>query len=87
MTVPNNPVIAERGISDAVNVLDNISANIINIEPKSIDIGSVTLESLPTISLTIWGITNPIQLIVPAKETELAVSIVATTIINSLYAS
>ena len=46
---------------------------IINDAPNIIDRGIVFVVSRPTQSLTICGITSPIQLIVPANATELAV--------------
>ena len=82
--VPKNPVIAEIGISAAVNERQIISEIIINDAPNVIDRGIVFVVSRPTQSLTICGITRPIQLIVPAKATELAVNRVAIIIIRVL---
>ena len=82
--VPKNPVIAEIGISAAVNERQSISEIIINDAPNVIESGIVFVVSRPTQSLTICGITRPIQLIVPANATELAVKSVATRIMSVL---
>ena len=85
MIVPMKPVIALKGISALVNVLDNISTTIIKPAPKLIHKGIVCLVFLPTNCLTICGITNPTQLIVPQNATDKAVSKVDITIIKNLY--
>ena len=82
--VPKKPVIAEIGISAAVNERQSISDIIINDAPNVIDRGIVFVVSRPTQSLTICGITSPIQLIVPANATELAVKSVAIRIIKEV---
>ena len=69
--VPKNPVIADIGISAAVNERQSISEIIINDAPNVIDRGIVFVVSRPTQSLTICGITSPIQLIVPEKQPSL----------------
>ena len=51
--VPKNPVIAEIGISAAVNERHNMSDIIINDAPKVIDNGIVLVVSLPTHKRTI----------------------------------
>lgn len=85
MIVPKNPVIADNGISAAVNTRERISAIIINVAPKIIQSGIVFFVFLPTVKRTICGTTNPTQLIVPENATELAVSNVAIPIINARY--
>jgi hypothetical protein len=82
INVPNNPVIADIGISAAVNVLDIISANIEKIAPNKIVKGIVCFVFLPTKNLTICGTINPIQPITPAKATLVAVKNVAIMIVN-----
>ena len=84
-TVPNNPVIAEMGISDAVNVLEMMSVSTMNIEPNPMLNGIVLFVFLPTASLAMWGTTRPIHPIVPEKATELAVNKVAIPIIKNRY--
>ena len=80
--VPNKPVTALNGISESVNVLDKISTRTMNVAPKVIHKGIVLFASLPAKSLTMCGITKPIQDIVPQKQTDIAVSKVEITIIN-----
>lgn len=46
--VPKNPVTAERGISDAVNVLEIMSQIIANAAPNKIVSGMVFRASRPT---------------------------------------
>ena len=82
MTVPKSPVTALKGISESVIDLDRTSTNIIKVPPKVIHRGIVLFASLPASNLTICGITNPIQDMVPQKHTEIAVRIVDITIIN-----
>lgn len=80
--VPKKPVTADKGISAPVKLLENISVTTIKDAPKTIVSGMVRCVFLPTNSLTICGTTKPIQLIVPEKATELAVSKVAINIIT-----
>ena len=82
MKVPIKPVTALRGISESVNVLDMISTKIINVPPKVTHKGIVLFASLPASKRTMCGMTNPIQDIVPQKQTEIAVKTVDKTIIN-----
>ena len=82
--VPKKPVIADIGISAAVNERQRISDMIMNDAPKVMDKGSVLVVSRPAQSRTMCGITSPIQLIVPAKATELAVKSVAIRIMSVL---
>ena len=84
ITVPKIPVTALKGISDFVNERARISTIIINIPPKVIQRGIDLLVSLPTINLTICGITSPIQLTTPLKSTQEAVNKVAIPIIRNL---
>ena len=84
ITVPNMPVTALKGISDLVNVRARISTAIIKTPPKVMQRGIDLLVSLPTISLTICGITKPIQLTTPLNATEVAVNSVAIPIIKNL---
>ena len=74
MIVPITPVTALKGISESVNVLDRISTTIIKAPPNKAHSGIVRLAFLPTNSLTICGTTNPIQDIVPQKQTDIAVN-------------
>ena len=56
-----------------------------NEPPNVIQRGIVLLVLCPTNSRTIWGITNPIQEIVPQKQTEIAVNKVAKPTIKYRY--
>ena len=80
--MPNKPVTALNGISESVNVLDKMSTTIMNVPPKVMHKGIVRLASRPANNLTMCGITKPIQEIVPQKQTEIAVNIVAITMIK-----
>jgi hypothetical protein len=46
--VPKNPVTADKGISDAVKLLEIISQIIVNVAPNNIVSGIVFFASLPT---------------------------------------
>lgn len=74
------PVITLNGISFGAILLASISQITKNKAPKSIEIGTTFLLSLPINNLTKLGITKPIQPIVPLIETETAVSTVAIII-------
>lgn len=74
------PVITLRGISFGAMLLASISQRTINTTPKSIETGTTFLLSLPINKRTRFGITKPIQPIVPLIDTETAVRIVATII-------
>ena len=84
MIVPNKPVTADKGISADVKLLDNISTSIIKIPPNVHVNGIVLVVFFPTINLTICGMTNPTQEIVPEKATDVAVNNVAIKIITVL---
>lgn len=80
--VPKNPVTAERGISDAVNVLEIMSQIIANAAPNKIVSGMVFRASRPTQMRAIWGTTKPIHPTIPLYATDAAVSSVAVRIIR-----
>ena len=84
MIVPNKPVTADNGISADVKLLDNISTNIMNMPPNVHVKGIVLVVFFPTNNLTICGMTNPTQEIVPENATDVAVNKVAINIITVL---
>lgn len=76
------PVIALKGISLPVKEREMMSVIIIKTPPKVIQRGIDFFVFLPEISLTMWGMTNPIQEIEPAEATLEAVNKVAIPMIK-----
>ncbi len=74
---------ADNGISDDVNVLEKMSAIIMKMAPNRMVKGIVCLVFFPTKARMMWGTTNPIQPMTPAKATLVAVMNVATTMISN----